>query len=118
MLLPNPLTISNITKISESPPPAPPHTAPSFPPRLPPNSPNKSVLVGWFQAAEGTDARMAPIWFGRFDLDDYIDHIRDMLDFLDAGVHVLAVCQPGPPVLAAIAMMAWIDSEGTSLIGS
>lgn len=53
-----------------------------------------------------TDARMAPIWFGRFDLDDYIDHIRDMLDFLDAGVHVLAVCQPGPPVLAAIAMMA------------
>ena len=53
-----------------------------------------------------TDARMAPIWFGRFDLDDYIDHIRDMLDFLDASVHVLAVCQPGPPVLAAIAMMA------------
>ena len=53
-----------------------------------------------------TDARMAPIWFGRFDLDDYIYHIRDMLDFLDAGVHVLAVCQPGPPVLAAIAMMA------------
>ena len=53
-----------------------------------------------------TDARMAPIWFGRFDLDDYIDHIRDMLDFLGAGAHVLAVCQPGPPVLAAISMMA------------
>ena len=53
-----------------------------------------------------TDARMAPIWLGRFDLDDYIDHIRSMLRFLGAGVHVLAVCQPGPPVLAAISMMA------------
>ena len=53
-----------------------------------------------------TDARMAPIWFGRFDLDDYIDHIRNMLAHLGRGAHVLAVCQPGPPVLAAISMMA------------
>lgn len=58
-----------------------------------------------------TDARMAPIWFGRFDLDDYIDHIRDMIDFMGAGAHVLAVCQPGPPVLAAISMMAEDGSE-------
>ena len=53
-----------------------------------------------------TDARMAPIWFGRFDLDDYIDHVREMLTYLGAGAHVVAVCQPGPPVLAAISMMA------------
>lgn len=52
------------------------------------------------------DAKMLPIWFGRFDLDDYIDHIRDILTELGGGVHVLAVCQPGPPVLAAISMMA------------
>ena len=58
-----------------------------------------------------TDARMAPIWFGRFDLDDYIDHIQDMLAFLGAGAHVLAVCQPGPPVLAAISMMAEDGSD-------
>ncbi|WP_084399228.1 polyhydroxyalkanoate depolymerase [Henriciella aquimarina] len=58
-----------------------------------------------------TDARTAPIWFGRFDLDDYIDHIRDMLEFLGAGAHVVAVCQPGPPVLAAISMMAEDGSE-------
>jgi poly(3-hydroxybutyrate) depolymerase len=58
-----------------------------------------------------TDARMAPVWFGRFDLDDYIDHIRDMLGFLGAGAHVLAVCQPGPPVLAAISMMAEDGAE-------
>ncbi len=52
------------------------------------------------------DARMAPVWLGRFDLDDYIDHIRRMLRHLGPGANVLAVCQPGPPVLAAIAMMA------------
>ena len=55
------------------------------------------------------DARMAPVWLGRFDLDDYIDHIRNMLTFLGTGAHVLGVCQPGPPVLAAIAMMAEDD---------
>ena len=53
-----------------------------------------------------TDAKMAPVWFGRFDLDDYIDHVRWVLQHLGAGAHVLAVCQPGPPVLAAISMMA------------
>jgi poly(3-hydroxybutyrate) depolymerase len=53
-----------------------------------------------------SDARMVPIWFGRFDLDDYIDHVRAMLTELGAGTNVLAVCQPGPPVLAAISMMA------------
>jgi poly(3-hydroxybutyrate) depolymerase len=56
-----------------------------------------------------TDARMAPVWMGRFDLDDYIDHVREMLTHLGGGAHVLAVCQPGPPVLAAISMMAEDD---------
>ncbi|MEL7546659.1 MAG: polyhydroxyalkanoate depolymerase [Pseudomonadota bacterium] len=53
-----------------------------------------------------TDSKMAPVWLGRFDLDDYIDHVRWMLRHMGAGAHVLAVCQPGPPVLAAISMMA------------
>ena len=52
------------------------------------------------------DAKMAPVWYGRFDLDDYIDHVRWMLQHLGGGTHVVAVCQPGPPVLAAISMMA------------
>ena len=52
------------------------------------------------------DARMAPIWLGRFDLDDYIDHIRQMITFVGPKAHILGVCQPGPPVLAAVAMMA------------
>jgi poly(3-hydroxybutyrate) depolymerase len=52
------------------------------------------------------DARQVPISQGRFDLDDYIDHIRSMLTYLGPKAHVVAVCQPGPPVLAAIALMA------------
>jgi poly(3-hydroxybutyrate) depolymerase len=53
-----------------------------------------------------TDAKMAPVWVGRFDLDDYVDHVRMALQHIGPDAHVLAVCQPGPPVLAAISMMA------------
>lgn len=52
------------------------------------------------------DARQVPISQGRFDLDDYVDHIRNILGHLGPGAHVVAVCQPGPPVLAAIALMS------------
>ena len=55
------------------------------------------------------DARMAPVWLGRFDLDDYMDHVRKMITHIGPGAHVLAVCQPGPPVLAAVSMMAEDD---------
>jgi len=51
------------------------------------------------------DPRDVPLIAGRFDLDDYIDYIRDMLRHLDGDVHVFAVCQPSVPVLAAIALM-------------
>lgn len=52
------------------------------------------------------DARMAPIVAGRFDLNDYIDHIIHMIRRVGPDAHVVAVCQPGPPVLAAIALMS------------
>jgi poly(3-hydroxybutyrate) depolymerase len=52
------------------------------------------------------DARMVPLWQGRFDLDDYIAHVIRMISAVGPGAHVLAVCQPGPPVLAAIALMS------------
>lgn len=51
------------------------------------------------------DARMVPVSSGRFDLDDYIDYVVDMLNFLGPDVHVLAVCQPSVPVLAAVSLM-------------
>jgi poly(3-hydroxybutyrate) depolymerase len=52
------------------------------------------------------DARLVPLAFGRFDLAAYVDRVRDMISFIGPGAHVVAVCQPGPPVLAAIAMMS------------
>ena len=50
-------------------------------------------------------ARMVPLVEGRFDLDDYIDYIISMLHMLGGDVHVVAVCQPSVPVLAAISLM-------------
>jgi poly(3-hydroxybutyrate) depolymerase len=52
-----------------------------------------------------TDARQVPIAVGRFDLDDYIDYVIEMLHALGGDVHVLAVCQPAVPVLAAVSVM-------------
>ena len=52
------------------------------------------------------DASMVPITEGRFDLNDYVDHVAEMIRAAGEGVHVVAVCQPGPPTLAAIALMA------------
>ena len=52
-----------------------------------------------------TDARMVPLAVGTFDLDDYIDYVRLMLDHLGPGVHTLGVCQPSVPMIAAVAIM-------------
>jgi poly(3-hydroxybutyrate) depolymerase len=55
------------------------------------------------------DARLVPLSAGRFDLDDYIDYVIAMLQKLGPDTHVMAVCQPSVPVLAAIARM---EAEG------
>ncbi len=52
------------------------------------------------------DARMVPIHKGQFDLNDYIDYLIRMFEHLGEPVHVMGVCQPGPAVLAATALMA------------
>jgi poly(3-hydroxybutyrate) depolymerase len=51
------------------------------------------------------DARQVPLAAGRFDLDDYIDYVIEMFHVLGGNVHVLAVCQPAVPVLAAVSVM-------------
>jgi poly(3-hydroxybutyrate) depolymerase len=51
------------------------------------------------------DARMVPLAEGAFDLDDYIDYLISMLHLLGGGVHLMAVCQPSVPVMAAAALM-------------
>ncbi|MEM8700273.1 MAG: polyhydroxyalkanoate depolymerase [Pseudomonadota bacterium] len=62
--------------------------------------PNADVYI-----TDWIDARMVPIQEGKFDLDDYIDYIISMLHFLGPDAHVLGVCQPSVPVLAAVAVM-------------
>ncbi|MET3856744.1 polyhydroxyalkanoate depolymerase [Rhizobium sp. OAE497] len=51
------------------------------------------------------DARMVPMTEGTFDFDDYVDYVIEMLHFLGPDTHVIAVCQPSVPVLAAAAVM-------------
>jgi poly(3-hydroxybutyrate) depolymerase len=62
--------------------------------------PNHDVYI-----TEWADARMVPVSDGRFDLDDYIDYVISILHFLGGDMHVIAVCQPSVPVLAAVARM-------------
>ncbi len=52
------------------------------------------------------DARTVPVTEGRFGLEDYIDYVTDFIRFLGPDLHVMAVCQPGPAVLAATSMLA------------
>lgn len=56
-----------------------------------------------------TDARMVPLAEGGFDLDDFIDYIADFIRLLGPDLHVMGVCQPGPAVLAATALLAADD---------
>jgi len=52
------------------------------------------------------DAREVPLSQGQFDLDDYVDYIIDWLEHIGPGAHMLAVCQPSVPCLAAAALMS------------
>lgn len=51
------------------------------------------------------DARMVPLAMGRFDLDDYVDYVIEMLRRLGGHVHIMAVCQPSVPALTAVSIM-------------
>ncbi|MGU3539519.1 polyhydroxyalkanoate depolymerase [Methylobacterium sp. A54F] len=56
------------------------------------------------------DARMVPLVAGRFDLDIYIDYLKEMFRDLGPDLHVMAVCQPAVPVAAAVAVLEAQDS--------
>jgi poly(3-hydroxybutyrate) depolymerase len=62
--------------------------------------PNHEVYL-----TEWVDAKMVPLADGHFDLDDYIDYLIAILHKLQGETHVIAVCQPSVPVLAAVALM-------------
>lgn len=52
------------------------------------------------------NARDVPMSAGSFEFDDFVAYLMHFLDVLGPGGHVLAVCQPAVPVLAAAALMA------------
>ena len=52
------------------------------------------------------NARNIPVDEGRFGLDDAIELTQGFIRRLGPGSHVMAVCQPAVPVLAAVALMA------------
>ena len=56
------------------------------------------------------DSRMIPVQADQFNLNDYIDYVIDFLHFLGPNTHVIAVCQPSVPVIAAVSVMSeWGD---------
>ncbi|CAB3774846.1 polyhydroxyalkanoate depolymerase [Paraburkholderia humisilvae] len=68
---------------------------------------HKVYITDW------TDARMVPLVDGSFDLDDYVAYIQEFIRHIGAkNLHVISVCQPTVPVLAAISLMA-SRGEGT-----
>ncbi len=62
---------------------------------------HKVYITDW------TDARMVPLSEGPFHLDDYVEYVQDFIRHIGADdVHVISVCQPTVPVLAAVSLMA------------
>jgi poly(3-hydroxybutyrate) depolymerase len=55
------------------------------------------------------NARTVPMTDGAFHLDDYVHYVEDFIRYLQAehgNCHVVSVCQPTVPVLAAVSLMA------------
>jgi poly(3-hydroxybutyrate) depolymerase len=55
------------------------------------------------------NARLVPLSEGEFHLDDYVNYVQDFIRYLQksyGNCHVLSVCQPTVPVMAAVSLMA------------
>ena len=61
---------------------------------------HKVYITDWM------DARMVPTESGTFSLDDYVGYVQDFIRHIGPHVHVISVCQPTVPVLAAISLLA------------
>ena len=51
------------------------------------------------------DARLVPVFDGRFDLNDFIDSLLTVMREVLPQTHIMAVCQPGPAALSATALL-------------
>ena len=61
---------------------------------------HKVFITDW------TDARTVPAEVGPFHLDDYVEYVQEFIRHIGPDVHVISVCQPTVPVLAAVSLMA------------
>jgi poly(3-hydroxybutyrate) depolymerase len=61
---------------------------------------HKVYITDW------TDARMVSLANGAFHLDDYVEYVQEFIRHVGPDVHVISVCQPTVPVLAAVSLMA------------
>ncbi len=55
------------------------------------------------------NARLVPLSDGEFHLDDYVNYVQEFIRHLQSiygDCHVMSVCQPTVPVLAAVSLMA------------
>ncbi len=55
------------------------------------------------------NARLVPLSDGEFHLDDYVNYVQEFIGHLQkqyGNCHVMSVCQPTVPVLAAVSLMA------------
>jgi poly(3-hydroxybutyrate) depolymerase len=55
------------------------------------------------------NARLVPLEDGDFHLDDYVNHVQEFIRHLQGqygNCHIMSVCQPTVPVLAAVSLMA------------
>jgi poly(3-hydroxybutyrate) depolymerase len=59
--------------------------------------------------ADWIDAKLVPLSAGSFTFADYVDYVIEFLQFLGPNTHVIAVCQPAVPVMAAVSLMAAAD---------
>lgn len=52
------------------------------------------------------NARDVPVSAGRFGFDDYVDYVMTFMQEVGPGAHMLSVCQPCVPAMAAVALMS------------
>ncbi len=64
---------------------------------------HKVYITDW------TNARLVPMSDGEFHLDDYVNYVQEFIRHVQqryGNCHVMSVCQPTVPVLAAVSLMA------------
>src|SRR5437764_14213499 len=61
------------------------------------------------------NARLVPLSAGPFHLANYVDYVREWITLLSPRLHVVSVCQPTVPVLAAVSLMA-VRADAQTLV--